>query len=105
VTPPFPGPTLKLAYLPPAMSVKELAAAAELPWVEQEGVVLGQSSVGKCRDRCSIGLAPEAVQRISWLRCPRCAQLDWPESGPAPFNRCAAIGGGQMITTVTGVRA
>jgi hypothetical protein len=54
VTPPFAGPMLKLAYLAPAVSVKELAAAAELPWVEQEGVVLGPTSVGKCRDRCSI---------------------------------------------------
>ena len=54
VTPPYAGRMLKLAYLapvvleallirrlPPAVSVKELAAAAELPWAEQEGVVFG----------------------------------------------------------------
>lgn len=54
VTPAYAGRMLKLAYLappvleklliarvPPAVSVKELAAAAELPWVEQSGAVFG----------------------------------------------------------------
>lgn len=52
VTPAYAGRMLKLAYLappvleklliarvPPAVSVKELAAAAELPWVEQDAAV------------------------------------------------------------------
>ena len=52
VTPAYAGRMLKLAYLapavleklliarvPPAVSVKELAAAAELPWVEQEAEI------------------------------------------------------------------
>jgi len=55
VTPAYAGRMLKLAYLappvleklliarvPPAVSVKELAAAAELPWVEQSGAVFGK---------------------------------------------------------------
>lgn len=50
----YAGRMLKLAYLapavleklliarvPPTVSVKELAAAAELPWVEQEAAVFG----------------------------------------------------------------
>lgn len=54
VTPAYAGRMLKLAYLapavlekllvarvPPAVSVKEMAAAAELPWVEQSGAVFG----------------------------------------------------------------
>lgn len=54
VTPAYAGRMLKLAYLaptvleklliarvPPAVSVKELAVAAELPWVEQSGAVFG----------------------------------------------------------------
>ena len=54
VTPAYAGRMLKLAYLappvlekllitrvPPTVSVKELAAAAELPWVEQEAAVFG----------------------------------------------------------------
>ncbi|MFA7387581.1 MAG: hypothetical protein WCZ87_07970 [Thiohalobacteraceae bacterium] len=54
VTPAYAGRMLKLAYLapavleklliarvPPAVSVKVLAAAAELPWVEQEEIVFG----------------------------------------------------------------
>ena len=52
VTPPYVGRMLKLAYLAPAVleklliariaptvSVKDLAAVAELPWVEQEAAV------------------------------------------------------------------
>lgn len=55
VTPAYAGRMLKLAYLapavlekllvarvPPAVSVKEMAAAAELPWVEQSGAVFGE---------------------------------------------------------------
>ena len=55
VTPAYAGRMLKLAYLapvvleallirrlPPAVSVKELAAAAELPWMEQTGVVFAE---------------------------------------------------------------
>jgi len=55
VTPAYAGRMLKLAYLaptvleklliarvPPAVSVKELAAAAELPWAVQTVVVFGQ---------------------------------------------------------------
>jgi len=54
VTPAYVGRMLKLAYLapavleallirrlPPAVSVKELAEAADLPWAEQAGVVFG----------------------------------------------------------------
>lgn len=54
ITPPYAGRMLKLAYLapavmeallirrlPPAVSVKELAAAAELPWAEQNEAVFG----------------------------------------------------------------
>lgn len=55
MTPAYAGRMLKLAYLapavletlliarvPPAVSVKELAAAAELPWAVQTVVVFGQ---------------------------------------------------------------
>ena len=54
ITPPYAGRMLKLAYLapavmeallirrlPPAVSVKELAAAADLPWAEQNEAVFG----------------------------------------------------------------
>lgn len=54
VTPAYAGRMLKLAYLappvleklliarvPPAVSVKELAAAAELPWAEQGAAIFG----------------------------------------------------------------
>lgn len=54
MTPAYAGRMLKLAYLapavletmliarvPPAVSVKELAAAAELPWTEQGAAVFG----------------------------------------------------------------
>ncbi|MFC3097940.1 hypothetical protein [Alteraurantiacibacter palmitatis] len=54
VTPAYAGRMLKLAYLaptvldklliarvPPAVSVKELAAAAELQWYKQEAIVFG----------------------------------------------------------------
>lgn len=54
VTPAYAGRMLKLAYLappvleklmiarvPPMVSVKELAAAAEMPWMEQEAAVFG----------------------------------------------------------------
>ena len=55
VTPAYAGRMLKLAYLapavldalliarvPPTVSVKDLAAAAELPWAEQSHVVFGR---------------------------------------------------------------
>ncbi len=54
VTPAYAGRMLKLAYLappvleklliarvPPTVPVKELAAAAEMPWMEQEAAVFG----------------------------------------------------------------
>ncbi|MCA6347207.1 hypothetical protein [Phenylobacterium sp.] len=57
VTPPYVGRMLKLAYLAPAVleklliariaptvSVKDLAALAELPWAEQAGAVFGRHS-------------------------------------------------------------
>ncbi len=57
VTPAYAGRMLKLAYLappvleklliarvPPAVSVKELAQAAEMPWVKQVAVVFGEQT-------------------------------------------------------------
>ena len=54
VTPAYVGRMLRLAYLapavldeiligrvPPAVSIKDLASAAELPWTEQDGAISG----------------------------------------------------------------
>ena len=59
VTPAYVGRMLKLAYLAPAVleklliervapvvSVKDMAAAAELPWTEQAGAVFADQGIG-----------------------------------------------------------